>query len=658
MEKNLLGIDTGGTFTDFVLVRDDKVLTHKVLSTPDAPEQAIFEGIHDLGVRDLLASGNLTIVHGTTVATNAALQQKGAKTAYITNEGLADILTIGRQTRSQLYQLQPSKPMISLDASLTFEVTTRRSAQGELLTDLDEDSLNHLVSQIDAAKPQAVAINLLFSFLNDKEEKQIQDKIGDTYFVSRSSYVLPEYREYERGIATWMNASLGPLLNDYLAELSAAFAPNPVAIMQSSGLTIAADQAAKRGINLLLSGPAGGLSAAKTQVQPDKLMTFDMGGTSTDVSLIDEDIKITNQGHIAGLPIAIPMADIHTIGAGGGSIAYVDQGGILQVGPLSAGAKPGPACYGLGGTQPTVTDANVVLKRLPASQLLAGSLAIDESKAIAAILGIGRQLGLSATQTAEGIIAIANEHMAQALRLISIQRGFDPREFTLACFGGAGGLHLCDLAEMLEISTAVIPLHSGVLSALGMLCAKPGRELVKTKLSLLQELNNKQIQQWLDELYQHGYRELKEEGVTDIYSQASLDLRYQGQSHTLNIPFNDIPGCQHEFQNQHQLRYGHQLSQPIELLNIRLRLSSPSRINMPKPQSLPRDRARLPKIDNPGKPTDANSYKTVRREELIEGNSLPGPFLILEDHTLTRVKENWTATLTSSGSLMLHKEII
>ena len=658
MEKNLLGIDTGGTFTDFVLVRDDKVLTHKVLSTPDAPEQAIFEGIHDLGVRDLLASGNLTIVHGTTVATNAALQQKGAKTAYITNEGLADILTIGRQTRSQLYQLQPSKPMISLDASLTFEVTTRRSAQGELLTDLDEDSLNHLVSQIDAAKPQAVAINLLFSFLNDKEEKQIQDKIGDTYFVSRSSYVLPEYREYERGIATWMNASLGPLLNDYLAELSAAFAPNPVAIMQSSGLTIAADQAAKRGINLLLSGPAGGLSAAKTQVQPDKLMTFDMGGTSTDVSLIDEDIKITNQGHIAGLPIAIPMADIHTIGAGGGSIAYVDQGGILQVGPLSAGAKPGPACYGLGGTQPTVTDANVVLKRLPASQLLAGSLAIDESKAIAAILGIGRQLGLSATQTAEGIIAIANEHMAQALRLISIQRGFDPREFTLACFGGAGGLHLCDLAEMLEISTAVIPLHSGVLSALGMLCAKPGRELVKTKLSLLQELNNKQIQQWLDELYQHGYRELKEEGVTDIYSQASLDLRYQGQSHTLNIPFNDIPGCQHEFQNQHQLRYGHQLSQPIELLNIRLRLSSPSRINMPKPQSLPRDRARLPKIDNSGKPTDANSYKTVRREELIEGNSLPGPFLILEDHTLTRVKENWTATLTSSGSLMLHKEII
>jgi len=658
MEKNLLGIDTGGTFTDFVLVRDDKVLTHKVLSTPDAPEQAIFEGVHDLGVRDLLASGNLTIVHGTTVATNAALQQKGAKTAYITNEGLADILTIGRQTRSQLYQLQPSKPMISLDASLTFEVTTRRSAQGELLTDLDEDSLNHLVSQIDAAKPQAVAINLLFSFLNDKEEKQIQDKIGDTYFVSRSSYVLPEYREYERGIATWMNASLGPLLNDYLAELSAAFAPNPVAIMQSSGLTIAADQAAKRGINLLLSGPAGGLSAAKTQVQPDKLMTFDMGGTSTDVSLIDEDIKITNQGHIAGLPIAIPMADIHTIGAGGGSIAYVDQGGILQVGPLSAGAKPGPACYGLGGTQPTVTDANVVLKRLPASQLLAGSLAIDESKAIAAILGIGRQLGLSATQTAEGIIAIANEHMAQALRLISIQRGFDPREFTLACFGGAGGLHLCDLAEMLEISTAVIPLHSGVLSALGMLCAKPGRELVKTKLSLLQELNNKQIQQWLNELYQHGYRELKEEGVTDIYSQASLDLRYQGQSHTLNIPFNDIPGCQHEFQNQHQLRYGHQLSQPIELLNIRLRLSSPSRINMPKPQSLFRDRARLPKIDNPGKPTDANSYKTVRREELIEGNSLPGPFLILEDHTLTRVKENWTATLTSSGSLMLHKEII
>jgi len=658
MEKNLLGIDTGGTFTDFVLIADNKVITHKVLSTPDAPEQAIFKGIHDLGLEAMLASGSLVIVHGTTVATNAALQQKGAKTAYITNQGLADVLNIGRQTRSGLYHLKPSKPTIPLPDTLTFEVATRRSAQGELLAELDEPSLDYLVDQINRAKPEAVAINLLFSFLNDSEEQRIQDKLSPAYFVSRSSFVLPEYREYERGIATWMNASLGPLLSNYLNKLSDALAPNPVTIMQSSGLTIAADQAAKRGINLLLSGPAGGLSAARSQVQPTKLITFDMGGTSTDVSLIDNDIKITNQGHIADLPIAIPMADIHTIGAGGGSIAYVDQGGILQVGPLSAGASPGPACYGLGGTKATVTDANVVLKRLPSSQLLAGSMAIDDSKALTAISRIGKQLNLSPKQTAEGIIAIANEHMAQALRLISIQRGFDPREFTLTCFGGAGGLHLCDLAEMLEITTAIVPLNSGVLSALGMLCARPGRELVKTKLSLLETLQEKQIQQWLEDLYQQGSRELLEEGVVNVSQQASLDLRYQGQTHTLNVPFSTISACQSEFQLQHKARYGHQLNQPIELLNIRLRLSSPSRIALPDLQQLNRDDLPGTKISSLVLAADSDDLQTVRREDLTQDDTLHGPVLITEDHTLTRVKENWTAKQTASGSLLLRSEII
>ncbi len=658
MEKNLLGIDTGGTFTDFVLIASNTVTTHKVLSTPDAPEQAIFKGIEDLGLTAMMASGSLIIVHGTTVATNAALQQKGAKTAYITNQGLADVLSIGRQTRSGLYHLQPNKPTIPLPDSLTFEIATRRSAQGELLTELDSPSLDRLVDQINQVKPQAVAINLLFSFLNDHEEKQIEDKLSSAYFVSRSSYVLPEYREYERGIATWMNASLGPLLSNYLNKLSEALAPNPVTIMQSSGLTIAANQAAKRGINLLLSGPAGGLSAARNQVQPNKLITFDMGGTSTDVSLIDDDIKITNQGQIAGLPIAIPMADIHTIGAGGGSIAYVDQGGILQVGPLSAGANPGPACYGLGGTQATVTDANVVLKRLPSSQLLAGSMAIDESKALTAVSLIGKQLNLSTKQTAEGIVAIANEHMAQALRLISIQRGYDPRQFTLACFGGAGGLHLCDLAEMLEISTAVVPRNSGVLSALGMLCARPGRELVKTKLSLLQTLEEKQIQQWLEDLYQLGCTELLEEGVVNISQHASLDLRYQGQTHTLNIPFTTISASQREFQRQHKARYGHQLNQPIELLNIRLRLSSPSRIALPDEQTLIGDRLSGGKTSSLTSLKESDDLLTIRRKDLKREDTLHGPILITEAHTVTRVKENWTAKQTATGSLLLRREII
>ncbi|MGI9322435.1 MAG: hydantoinase/oxoprolinase family protein, partial [Pseudomonadales bacterium] len=432
--------------------------------------------------------GLVNIIHGTTVATNATLEGKGVRTAYITNKGMKDVLSIGRQTRLELYNLAVTKKTITPEEDLLFEVDVRCAADGAVIKELDASELAALTEEVRRAEPEAIAVNLLFSFVNDEHERLIEAALAKDFFVSRSSAVLPEYREYERGVATWVNAWLGPIINDYLLALSKSLEPSQVAIMQSSGLTIAAAQAAGKAVNLLLSGPAGGLAAAQMLARltgKSQLMTFDMGGTSTDVSLLQDGIRLSSENHIAGLPIAIPMADIHTIGAGGGSIAYVDEGGLLQVGPHSAGADPGPACYGLGGKDATVTDANLLLGRLNPDAFLRGEMALDMDAANAAVNRVAQQLGLTIQETAQGIVDIASELMAQALRVISIERGHDPRDYTLVCFGGAGGMHLCQLAETLEITEAIVPVHAGVLSALGMLATKPGREMTRTHRMLL-----------------------------------------------------------------------------------------------------------------------------------------------------------------------------
>jgi len=336
MSNHLLGIDTGGTFTDFVYLHDQQFRVHKVLSTPDAPQEAIFLGLREMGLDKIAATGELRIVHGTTVATNATLEGNGVSTVYITNRGLGDVLYIGRQTRPELYNLNVRKPAIDLPERLLLEVDARLDDKGVEITGFSENELSHLKSRVEELAPRAIAINLLFSFVNDGHEKEIEALFGPEYFVSRSSFVLPEYREYERGIATWLNAWIGPLIDEYLLSVKQKLEPSRVSVMQSSGVTIAADQAAKRAVNLLLSGPVGGLQAAQAICTDSRLITFDMGGTSTDVALLDGTIKLTSENHIARLPVAIPMADIHTIGAGGGSIAYIDEGGLLQLGPASA----------------------------------------------------------------------------------------------------------------------------------------------------------------------------------------------------------------------------------------------------------------------------------------------------------------------------------
>ncbi|MCB1747191.1 MAG: hydantoinase/oxoprolinase family protein, partial [Gammaproteobacteria bacterium] len=354
----LIGIDTGGTFTDFVVVADGRLRVHKELSTPAAPEQAILAGLAALGIDRTTAR----IVHGSTVATNTLLEGKGARTVFVTNHGFADTLTIGRQARPALYELCPLPEPPPVAPELCLEIGGRLAADGSVIEAIDAAELARLVETIGTLEPQAVAISLLFSFLDDRFERQVAAALPGTLFVTRSSEVLPEQREYERGIATWLNATTGPVMRRYLERLAAELAPAPLGVMQSSGVTAEPDYAARRAVNLLLSGPAGGLIGARhvaTAAGHPRILTFDMGGTSTDVALIDGDIALTSEGRIGRYPVGVPMVDMHTIGAGGGSLASVDAAGVLHVGPQSAGASPGPACYGQGGTTATVTDANV-----------------------------------------------------------------------------------------------------------------------------------------------------------------------------------------------------------------------------------------------------------------------------------------------------------
>lgn len=662
---HILGVDTGGTFTDFVYYEQGKLTIHKVLSTPHAPEQAILQGIKELGLDKQL--DNLAIVHGSTVATNAVLEKKGVKTVYISNTGLADVLTIGRQARKELYNLCPRPESPPVPRSLCYEVNSRVSASGRRLQSLSDNELQLLNEFIHEHQPQAVAINLLFSFLNDQDEQRIENSLKNNFpelFISRSSEILPEYKEYERGIATWLNAWVGPLVQGYLKRLIQAIKPAQLAVMQSSGGTIAADKAAAQAVRMLLSGPAGGLAGAKyIAAQQADLLTFDMGGTSTDVAVIEGELQLTSEGHIGDYPVAISMVDMHTIGAGGGSIAYVDAGGVLQVGPESAGASPGPACYGLGGKQATVTDANLILGRLSADAFLGGSMSLDISAANEVIEKLAKSLSLTAAAAASGIIQVANEHMSRALRVMSIQRGIDPKTLTLVPFGGAGALHVCALADNLHMSRVMVPVHAGVLSAFGMVVAPHSRDSSHTINLLLEARLATQMQEQISEqlkiLSRRGIAELKSEGINEaqISTHYSVDLRYAGQSYTLNVPWTEQTGALdialQAFHELHRKRYGHQHDQPVELVNVRVKVSAP-------PVTLS-----LPELTQATENTLVTAKRQVygidsavpvyQREQLYSGHKLEGPALIVEQVSTTWLAPDWQCVVDPVGNLILRK---
>jgi N-methylhydantoinase A len=651
-----LGVDAGGTFTDFVLLANRSMQIHKVLSTPHNPAQAILQGIDELGLKDAIENKQLCIIHGSTVATNAALERKGAKTVYVTNKGFADVLTIGRQARKELYNLNAKPPIPPVPEALCLEVNTRRNAEGKLIEALSQSDIDELKAKIATLKPEAIAINLLFSFLNDEEERRIQEALEDNYFVSRSSFVLPKYKEYERGMATWLNASLGPKVNAYIEHLIKALNGCPVSIMQSSGGTIAAEQAAQRSVNLLLSGPAGGLAAVRhiaEQCHLPKIMSFDMGGTSTDVALMDGNFELSDEGSINDWPVAIPMLKMETIGAGGGSIAWTDEGNMLHVGPQSAGSAPGPICYQKGGTEITVTDANLVLGRLREDAFLGGGMSLDSSAAIEAVDKLAKQLSMTRIELAAGIIELAEQQMVKALHSISIQKGHNPNDFTLCCFGGAGGLHVCSLAEKMNMTSAIIPQNSGVLSAYGMLKAKKQRQFTKTHIALLEDISVQELDQAFEAIESNGKQELLQEqiGKHEIQTERSLDLRYKGQSFTLNVPYN--AESEALFHAAHKQNYSHRLEFPVELVNLCVSLSIESEHtedpdNSEECLNSERQFVTLPTIDK--------DVAILQRQAIQSGESLMGPAIILEKVSTTWLKEGWCASVDKYGHLQLRRK--
>ncbi|MCY4641376.1 MAG: hydantoinase/oxoprolinase family protein [Gammaproteobacteria bacterium] len=649
---HILGVDTGGTFTDLVYFNGQSVLTHKELSTPHAPEHAILRGIATLGI-DIEA---LQVVHGTTVATNALLEGKGARTVFVTNHGFSDLLRIGRQTRDELYNLTPREKRTLFDPQLSLETGGRVGADGKTVQPLPAEEIEALVSRIEQLDARAVAICLLFSFVDNRFEKAIRERLAGRYFVSVSSEVLAEYREYERGLATWVNSYLGPVMQGYLSRLGEKLPDSRISVMQSDGLTLGTDTAERNAVRLLLSGPAGGLWGsfhAGAGVGHRRLLTFDMGGTSTDVSIIDGEFGLTGEGRIAGLPIAVPMLDIHTIGAGGGSVAWVDEGGLLQVGPDSAGASPGPACYGRGGSQATVTDAHVVLGRLPSSCKLAGNLALDADAARTAVSDLARRLGLDTQTCAQGIVRIANEQMAQALRVMSVHRGHDPKHFTLVSFGGAGGLHVCDLAGALRIRQALVPAHTGVLSAVGLLAAPSGKEVSLSCIRLLDRCQEDEVSGIFGQLECRITDDLGAEAISEFRFKREIDLRYQGQSATLRLPWLGRDAAARAFHERHRERFGYALDMPVELVNVRLTAHGTDALDMPAPQIARRE---------PGRPFDQAALVELEtqvpvftRPDIGQGQALTGPAIIVEAQATLYLAPGWTAVQQVSGSLLLER---
>src|SRR5581483_10610807 len=583
-----IGIDTGGTFTDFVIIDGKEIDSFKVPSTPSNPALAIIEGLKIVASKKT-GKPITEIIHGTTVATNALLERKGARTAFITTAGFEDILEIGRQARPQIYNLMVERPAPLVPADLRFGVNERVAANGQIIKPLSSDELVGLSNHVKESRAESAAICLLFSFANPKHEQIILDSLSQLGIpVSISSQILPEYREYERASTVTINAYLAPLMSGYLTRLGDYIAkrsgnaknPSRLRIMQSNGGTVSAETAAAEPVRTILSGPAGGVIGAfelASRAGFDQIITFDMGGTSTDVGLCAGSVRVTHESTLGGSPIAVPVIDIHTVGAGGGSIARLDSGGALRVGPESAGADPGPACYGKGDL-PTVTDANLVLGRFGTGGLLDGSFNLYKDRADNVISQLSSEMSknagrkVSTKDAALGIVQVANSNMEAALRVVSVSRGYDPRLFTLVCFGGAGGLHVCELARGLRIPKILIPPDPGTLSALGVLLANAAKDYSRTIMQLLGKQNRK----WFDDLYsemeKRGTSDLSDEGFArnQIKLFRTVALRYQGQSFELDIPW--TPNLAADFHETHRRQYGYaDANRPVELVALRLR---------------------------------------------------------------------------------------
>ena len=624
-----IGIDTGGTFTDFVVLCDAGAIeSFKLRSNPSSPASVILAGL-----RRIAGPSRTEVVHGSTVATNALLERKGARTAFVTTEGFADLVRIGRQNRAQLYNLTPPLKRHLADASLCFGVSERAYFDGSVAKRPSRAQLERLRLRLRRAGVESVAICFLHACANASNERLAARALRGDYYLCCSHEVSPEFREFERASTTLINAYVGPLMNAYLSELERG-SRHPVSILQSNGGFISNAEARRHAVRTILSGPAGGVvgaSAAAGWSEFERALTFDMGGTSTDVSLWAGSLRVTTESYIDGLPVRVPMLDIHTVGAGGGSIARVDEGGLLRVGPESAGADPGPACYGRG-EQATVTDAHVVLGRI--ARLLSGEMEIDTRRAEAAVDRIAHALGSDRVAAAAGIVRIANANMERAIRVVSVERGNDPRDFPLVAFGGCGGLHACEMAKELGIRTVIVPRFAGALSALGMLLADRVRDYSASVVEAAQ------IQSRFLELERMARRDMPGAKIERM-----ADWRYIGQSYELTI----AEGA--SFHREHQRIYGY--SDPdrrIEAVTVRVRAT----ITAPKLRRPRFDRAKAKIKPAYRRVWTGGRFQQVpvwEREQVGE-RAVQGPALVLDYGATTLIPPRWRFRVDRAGNLL------
>jgi N-methylhydantoinase A len=642
----VVAVDTGGTFTDVIALVDDRLTVLKVPSTPDDPAHAVLEGI-----RQALGGPPDVLVHGSTVGTNTLLERTGARVALVTNRGFEDVIEIGRQNRPQLYALVGHRLPSLVDRQDRHGIGGRLGPGGEEEQPLEDGELDRLALELAGA--EAVAICLLHSYAHPSHEDRVADALASLGVpLSVSSTLLPEYREYERTATTVVNAYIAPLMDRYLGRLEAEVGAERIRIMGSGGGAVPIARARREAVHTVLSGPAGGVVGA-LQIAGDAgirdVITFDMGGTSTDVSLCPAAPLHTREFAIAGVPVAIPVIDIHTVGAGGGSIARVDAGGALQVGPRSAGAAPGPICYGRGGRQVTVTDANVWLGRLPPEAFLGGAATLDRDAIRVPLQELAHEIGATLDDAAEGILAVVDTAMEGALRVISVERGHDPADFTLVPFGGAAGLHAVELAGRLGIPRLLIPPDPGVLSALGMLVAPIRKDVGRTVLLRGDEAGDEAVAAVFDELEAAARSAMAEEGVPaqDLTVRRLADVRYAGQSFELTVPAQDWAAA---FHRAHADRYGFERRQAtLELVTARVQavgpgLATPRGAATPATAGVVADRS----VRFRG---EAVQGRAIDRAGLHTGATIEGPAIIHEYSATFWLPPGWRAVVLETGAL-------
>jgi N-methylhydantoinase A len=682
-----VGVDTGGTFTDFVFELSGRLQISKLPSTPADPAQAILTGLQRIAEITGYPLANLEVVHGTTVGTNALLQRRGARAALITTRGFEDVLAIGRQARPELYNLNAVKPEPLVPEDLRFGIAERVGAEGEVLIALTLSDLKKLVQRVKRSGAESVAISLLFSFANPKHEQQVAIALAPLNLpLSISHQILPEYREYERTSTVTINAYLQPLMGRYLNRLTRASGKEMTRglaerqetktkdqrpsfsfrVMQSSGGSISAPAAAREPVRTILSGPAGGIVGALRAARAagfHNIITFDMGGTSTDVALCNRGVlRMTNEAIVAGLPVAVPVMDIHTVGAGGGSIARIDEGGSLRVGPESAGADPGPACYGRS-LLPTVTDAHVVLGHFGGAGLLGGEFQLDERRAHDALSILAREMSkaagrrVTARAAAQGVLTVVNTNMERALRRISVERGYDPRDFVLLPFGGAGGLHAVDLARALRIPMIVAPAAAGALSAIGVLEADVVQDTTRTVMLELNPGITGKLDATFREMEQTMGAVLRDEGFDDARQRhnRSLAVRYKGQSFELEIKqtTGNIAGA---FHRAHRARYGYaQPANAVEIVGTRLRSTGVLRRLKQARLAGSRKPGRAEPHDYVAMVLDGKEVRAglYRRRALPAGAKLSAPSVVIEYSATTLIPNGAQARVDVYGNLII-----